>query len=245
VSQIGDAAFVVALGLARVHADRQGELARIVSRSSRSADHDAADRRRARPTGYSRKLLLIGSDGARAQSIGVSRSVDCKRSPDVRPADRLRPLHGLGSGLFQPPSAGSCRCSSTIRASARPTRSSGSRVRRPSSSVPRSPGVGLRPGGLERDLRRSTLRRSSSPPRSSRSPPARARARAVEGLRRELTTGFRYVVKVPWLWITIGTFSLVLLIGYAALQGAAAEGRAKKSGTAASAPTVCCSPCRA
>jgi MFS family permease len=37
-------------------------------------------------------------------------------------------------------------------------------------------------------------------------------------LRRELTTGFRYVAKVPWLWITIGTFSLVLLVGFAAFQ---------------------------
>jgi MFS family permease len=34
----------------------------------------------------------------------------------------------------------------------------------------------------------------------------------------ELTSGFRYVARVPWLWITIGTFSVVLLVGYAALQ---------------------------
>jgi len=37
-------------------------------------------------------------------------------------------------------------------------------------------------------------------------------------LRRELSTGLRYIARVPWLWITIGTFSLVLMIGYAALQ---------------------------
>src|SRR5437764_1328222 len=35
----------------------------------------------------------------------------------------------------------------------------------------------------------------------------------AEGLRRELGTGFRYVSKVPWLWITIGTFSIVLMVG--------------------------------
>ena len=40
----------------------------------------------------------------------------------------------------------------------------------------------------------------------------------TEPLRRELTTGFRYVADVPWLWITIGTFSLVLLVGFAAFQ---------------------------
>ena len=41
---------------------------------------------------------------------------------------------------------------------------------------------------------------------------------ASEGLRRELSTGLRYVLKVPWLWITIGTFSIVLMVGYAAFQ---------------------------
>src|SRR5256885_7332164 len=39
-----------------------------------------------------------------------------------------------------------------------------------------------------------------------------------EGLRRELTTGLRYVIKVPWLWITIGKFSVVLMVGYASFQ---------------------------
>ena len=41
---------------------------------------------------------------------------------------------------------------------------------------------------------------------------------ASEGLRRELSTGLRYVLKVPWFWITIATFSVVLMVGYAAFQ---------------------------
>jgi MFS family permease len=40
----------------------------------------------------------------------------------------------------------------------------------------------------------------------------------TEGLRRELASGFRYVVKVPWLWITIGTFCAVVLVGFSAFQ---------------------------
>src|SRR5207244_7905512 len=40
----------------------------------------------------------------------------------------------------------------------------------------------------------------------------------AEGLRRELTTGLRYVIKVPWLWLTIGTFSVVLMVAYAAFE---------------------------
>jgi predicted MFS family arabinose efflux permease len=45
-----------------------------------------------------------------------------------------------------------------------------------------------------------------------------AEPRAAEGLRRELSAGLRYVLQVPWLWITIGTFSVVLMVGYAAFQ---------------------------
>src|SRR5439155_12404416 len=40
----------------------------------------------------------------------------------------------------------------------------------------------------------------------------------VEGVRRELGAGLRYVVRVPWLWRTIATFSLGLMIAYSALQ---------------------------
>lgn len=39
-----------------------------------------------------------------------------------------------------------------------------------------------------------------------------------EGLRRELTSGFRYVVQVPWLWRTIATFTLVLMTAFASVQ---------------------------
>jgi hypothetical protein len=40
----------------------------------------------------------------------------------------------------------------------------------------------------------------------------------AEGLRRELASGCRYVASVPWLWITIRMFSLVVMFGYAAFQ---------------------------
>ncbi len=39
-----------------------------------------------------------------------------------------------------------------------------------------------------------------------------------EGLRRELTSGFRYVLAVPWLWRTIATFTLVLMTAFASVQ---------------------------
>ena len=51
----------------------------------------------------------------------------------------------------------------------------------------------------------------------------RARPRAFApapsgGLWAELGGGFRYVSSVPWLWLTIGMFSLVVMVGYAAFQ---------------------------
>ena len=51
--------------------------------------------------------------------------------------------------------------------------------------------------------------------------PARPRAyeqQPAEGLRRDLATGLRYVLRVHWLWRTIFTFSFVLMTGYASLQ---------------------------
>ena len=50
-----------------------------------------------------------------------------------------------------------------------------------------------------------------------------ARPRAVEpepseGMFREIATGFRYVIGIPWLWATIAIASIVLMIGVAPFQ---------------------------
>jgi MFS family permease len=43
-------------------------------------------------------------------------------------------------------------------------------------------------------------------------------AQPSEGLGRDLVAGFRYIAGVSWLRITIGMFSLVVMVGYAAFQ---------------------------
>jgi MFS family permease len=218
VSQIGDAAFVVALGWrAFTLTGKASSLGIVLMVESLGLIATLliggvlADR-------YSRKLLLIGSDGARALVIGVLALVDASGHLTFGVLIGFVALHGLGSGLFQPafggilpllvddPSLGSANALVGIS--------------RQAAFV-----VGPAIAGLVYGVAGSSAIFAVDAASFVVSAlfVAFARPRAYErapqeGLRRELTTGFRYVVKVPWLWITIGTFSLVLLVGYAALQ---------------------------
>jgi MFS family permease len=218
VSQIGDAAFVVALGWrAFTLTGKASSLGIVLMVESLGLVATLliggvlADR-------YSRKLLLIGSDGARALVIAVLALVDASGHLTFGVLIGFVALHGLGSGLFQPafggilpllvddPSLGSANALVGIS--------------RQAAFV-----VGPAVAGLVYGVAGSSAIFAVDAASFVVSAlfVAFARPRAYErapqeGLRRELTTGFRYVVKVPWLWITIGTFSLVLLVGYAALQ---------------------------
>jgi MFS family permease len=218
VSQIGDAAFVVALGWrAFTLTGKASSLGIVLMVESLGLIATLliggvlADR-------YSRKLLLIGSDGARALVIATLALVDASGQLTFGVLIGFVALHGLGSGLFQPafggilpllvddPSLGSANALVGIS--------------RQAAFV-----VGPAIAGLVYGIAGSSAIFAVDAASFVVSAlfVAFARPRAYErapqeGLRRELTTGFRYVVKVPWLWITIGTFSLVLLVGYAALQ---------------------------
>jgi MFS family permease len=244
VSQIGDAAFIVALGWrAFTLTGKASSLGIVLMVESLGLVATLliggvlADR-------YSRKLLLIGSDSARALVIGVLALVDASGHLTFGVLIGFVALHGLGSGLFQPafggilpllvddPSLGSANALVGIS--------------RQAAFV-----VGPAIAGLVYGVAGSSAIFAVDAASFIVSAlfVAFARPRAYErapqeGLRRELTTGFRYVVKVPWLWITIGTFSLVLLVGYAALQVLLPK-VARRSGTGAWARTGCSSRCRA
>src|SRR6476659_1560756 len=218
VSQIGDAAFVVALGWrAFTLTNKTSSLGIVLAVESLGLlttlliGGVLADR-------YSRKLLLIGSDVARAVVIGALALVDATGHLQFGVLIGFVALHGLGSCLFQPafggilpllvddPSLGSANALVGISRQA---------------AFVVGPAIAGVVYGLAGSSAIFAVDAASfvvsaafvafSRPRTFERAPA-------EGLRRELTTGFRYVVKVPWLWITIGTFSLVLLVGYAALQ---------------------------
>ena len=218
VSQIGDAAFVVALGWRAFTLTGKASSLGIVLMvesiglvATLLIGGVLADR-------YSRKLLLISSDGARATVIAVLAAIDASGHLSFGVLIVFVALHGLGSGLFQPafggivpllveePHLGSANALVGISRQA---------------AIVVGPALAGVIYGLAGSSAIFAVDAASfvvsaavlafARPRVYEPPPA-------EGIRRELTSGFRYVVKVPWLWITIGTFSLVLLVGYAALQ---------------------------
>jgi len=218
VSQIGDAAFVVALGWRAFTLTHKASSLGIVLMveslglvATLLIGGVLADR-------YSRKLLLISSDGARAAVIAVLAAVDATGQLTFGLMIAFVALHGLGSGLFQPafggilpllveePSLGSANALVGLSRQAAfivgPAIAGGIYAAAGSSAIFAADAA---------SFLASAAFLAYAQPRAYEPAPA-------EGLRRELSAGFRYVIKVPWLWITIGTFSLILMTGYAALQ---------------------------
>jgi MFS family permease len=167
---------------------------------------------------YSRKLLLIGSDGARAVVIGPLALVDATGHLSFGLLVAFVALHGLGSGLFQPafggilpllveePSLGSANA--LVGVSRQAAFVVGPALAGAIYGLAGSGAIFATDAG---SFVVSAAFLSFARPRVYERGPS-------EGLRRELAAGFRYVIKVPWLWMTIGTFSVVLMVGYAAFQ---------------------------
>lgn len=218
ISQIGDAAFVVALGWRAFTLTHKASSLGIVLMvealglvTTLLIGGVLADR-------HSRRLLLIGSDVARALLVGGLALVDATGHLGFGVLIAFVGLHGLGSGLFQPafggilpllveePSLGSANALIGIS--------------RQAAIV-----IGPAAAGLIYGLAGSSAifgaDAMSFLVSAALLAPARPRAfdRAPsEGLRSELTSGLRYVAQVPWLWRTITTFTLVLMTAFAATQ---------------------------
>lgn len=218
VSQIGDAAFVVALGWrAFTLTNKASSLGIVLMVESLGLlttlliGGVLADR-------YSRKLLLIGSDLTRAVVIAALAVVDASGHLSFGLLVGFVALHGLASGLFQPafggivpllvdePHLGSANALVGIS--------------RQAAFVVGPAAAGLIYGvaGSSAIFAVDALSFVASAAFLAFARPRVYERTPTEPLRRELTTGFRYVADVPWLWITIGTFSVVLLVGFAAFQ---------------------------
>jgi len=218
VSQIGDAAFVVALGWrAFTLTDKASSLGIVLMVEALGLVTTLliggvlADR-------YSRKLLLIGSDGARAVLIALLAAADASGHLSFGLLVVFVALHGLASGLFQPafggiipllveePSLGSANALIGIS--------------RQAAFVvgPALAGLIYSAAGSSAIFAVDAATFIASATFLAFAQPRVYERGPAESMGTELTSGFRYVARVPWLWITIGTFSVVLLVGYAALQ---------------------------
>ena len=218
VSQIGDAAFVVALGWrAFTLTGSAGSLGIVLMVEALGLITTLliggvlADR-------YPRRLLLIGSDLARAAIIAGLAIVDASGQLTFGLLIAFVALHGLGSGLFQPAFGGILPLLVEEPSLASANALVG--VSRQTAFVvgPAIAGVIYGTAGSSTIFAADAASFLVSAAVLAPARPRAFEAAPAEGLWRELTSGFRYVVQVHWLWRTIATFTLALMTGYAALQ---------------------------
>jgi MFS family permease len=218
ISQIGDAAFVVALGWRAFTLTHSASSLGIVLMVEALAGVTTlliggvlADR-------YSRRALVIGSDLGRAAVVAALAAVDASGSLSFGLLIVFVALHGLGSGLFQPafrgilPSLVETHALTSANALVSVTQT-GSFVVGPALAAPIYAVAG---SSTVFAVDAASFLLSSLILLPAR-PRAYERAQ-VQGLRRELAEGFRYIASVGWLWKTIATLSVVIMVGYASYQ---------------------------
>ncbi len=218
VSQIGDAAFVVALGWRAFTLTGKASSLGIVLMvetlglaTTLLIGGVLADR-------YSRKLQLIGSDLSRALVIGGLALVDATGHLGFGVLIAFVAFHGLGSGLFQPAFGGILPL--LVEEHTLGSANALVAISRQAAIVvgPAIAGVVYGLAGSSAIFSADAVSFLVSAAFLSFARPRVYEPGPAEGLRRDLSTGLRYVMRVPWLWITIGTFSIILLVGYAAMQ---------------------------
>jgi MFS family permease len=217
-SQIGDAAFVVALGWRAFTLTGEASSLGIVLLVDAAAvvatllvGGALADR-------YSRRALLVGSDLARALVVGGLAVVDATGHLSFGVLIAFVALQGLGSGLFQPAFGG-------IVPLLVDTAQLGSAnaligISRQAAFVigPALAGAVYGSAGSAAIFAVDALSFVVSAGLLLLARTRAFRPERSEGLLRGLATGFTYVASIPWIWITIAMFSLSVMVGYAAFQ---------------------------
>jgi MFS family permease len=218
VSQIGDVAFLVALGWRAFRLTHSASSLGIVLMVDALAllttlliGGVLADR-------YPRRALLIGSDLARAAVVGGLAAVDASGNLGFGTLIVFVAFHGLGSGLFQPAFGGIL----PLLVETAQLGSANALI-----AISRQAAFVIGPaiaGGIYGAAGSATIFAADAASFVvSAALLFRARTRAFEpapslGVRRELMAGVRYIAGVTWLWWTIATFSLVVMVGYSAVQ---------------------------
>jgi MFS family permease len=215
ISFIGDAAFIVALGWRVTDlTGKASSLGFVLAAESLAMlatllwGGVLADR-------YPRRLLMIGSDLARACVMAVFCALDATGHVDVRGIVVLAALFGAADGFFQPAFGGIVPLvvETPVLASA----NSWLGIARHGSAIV-GPALGAALYGTVGATAVWGIEAASFV--VSAFALWLARPRAIDpplalGLRKELAEGFRYVISVPWIWTGIAAATLILMLAMA------------------------------
>jgi MFS family permease len=212
ISFIGDAAFIVALGWRVTDlTGKASSLGFVLAAESLAMlatllwGGVLADR-------YSRKLLMIGSDVARAGVMTVFFALDASGHLDLNAILVLAVLFGAADGFFQPAFGGIVPL--VVETPMLASASSWIGIARQSSAIvgpalaatlygTAGPTVvwGIEAGSFLVSAGALWIAR----PRAIQPPPQL-------GMRKELVEGFRYVISEPWIWTGIAAATLILMV---------------------------------
>jgi MFS family permease len=215
ISFIGDAAFIVALGWRVTDlTGKASSLGFVLAAESLAMlatllwGGVLADR-------YPRRLLMIGSDLARACVMAVFCALDATGHVDLRSIVVLAALFGAADGFFQPAFGGIVPLvvETPVLASA----NSWLGIARHGSAIV-GPALGAALYGTVGATAVWGIEAASFV--VSAFALWLARPRAIDppvalGLRKELAEGFRYVISVPWIWTGIAAATLILMLAMA------------------------------
>jgi MFS family permease len=217
VSLIGDAAFVTALGWRTFTLAGSGKLGIVLVCQALAMlttvliGGALADR-------FPRRTLMIASDLARLAAVGALAGFDASGRLGFPLLLALATLMGLGDGFFYPAFGGIVPL--LVEASAVPSANAMIGLAR-WSSVLIGPSLAAFAYGSAGSatvfaLDAGTFLFSAALLLATR--PRPVEPSPAEGTLREIWTGFRYVARVPWLWVTISVFALVLMLQFAPQQ---------------------------
>ena len=215
ISFLGDAAFIVALGWRVIElTGRASTLGFVLAVESFALlatlliGGVLADR-------YPRRLLMIGSDLARAVVMAVFFALDETGHMGLTSLLVLAALFGLADGFFQPAFGGIVPL--VVEPPMLPSANSWIGVARNGSAIA---GPALAAGlyysagaSVVWAIDAASFVCSAAALWFAR--PRVLQAGARQGMRRELAEGFRYVVSVPWIWTGIGAATVILMVAMA------------------------------
>lgn len=215
ISFIGDAAFVIAVGWRVTALTRSpGALGFVLAAESVAMlatllwGGVLADR-------YSRRLLMISSDLARAVVVVIFFAVEVTGHVNLTAIIILSACFGAADGFFQPAFGGIVTL--VVETPMLPSASSWIGIARQGSAV-LGPAIA---GGLYGVAGPATVWAIEacsfviSAGALWLARPRRAEPQPQLGLRRELAVGFRYVISVPWIWTGIAAATVILMVAMA------------------------------